>query len=433
MKPFSNVRVWDIQDRRSNPRFKRPWLVRWTVEGREFSRSHRTRSEADRRRSALLAAVSNGERFSMETGEPVSWNPADDDPKIHTWVRRWLAEQWPEWQPRTRASAVEAIARFVHLAVKADASRPPASLRKYLIATLPPSGAVGIGGDDEAWLNENVAMLSDLDRQSLALVDSQLGLGDDGRALAPSTAGRYRKIARACVRRAVDLEVLASDPWPLASRGRSRRRAVRVKRSIDVRSLPNPATMARAIDAIVSHQPSSHKYRVMTAIAYYGGLRPSEVVMLRKRSFVLPATGWGRIDVTEADVDHDEPGEPKTGPRTVPVPPVLVSIVSSWLDEAEFADDDLIFRTRNDNRPTASNWRRAWHRALASIGEQPLRIYDCRHAAATTWLQAGVPLGVVARRLGHSVSTLVSTYVGAIAGDDQIANDRIDASLADHV
>jgi hypothetical protein len=48
-------------------------------------------------------------------------------------------------------------------------------------------------------------------------------------------------------------------------------------------------------------------------------------------------------------------------------------------------------------------------------------------------LQAGVPLGVVARRLGHSVSTLVSTYVGAIARDDQIANDRIDASLADHM
>jgi integrase len=67
----------------------------------------------------------------------------------------------------------------------------------------------------------------------------------------------------------------------------------------------------------------------MTAIAYYGALRPSEVVMLRKRSFVLPSAGWGRIDVTEADIDHDEPGEPKTGPRTVPVRPVLVSIVSS--------------------------------------------------------------------------------------------------------
>jgi hypothetical protein len=46
----------------------------------------------------------------------------------------------------------------------------------------------------------------------------------------------------------------------------------------------------------------------------------------------------------------------------------------------------------------------------------PMRIYDCRHAAATTWLRAGVPLGEVARRLGHSVETLVSTYVGALDG-----------------
>ena len=103
------------------------------------------------------------------------------------------------------------------------------------------------------------------------------------------------------------------------------------------------------------------------------------------------------------------------------------------LPAPQFADDELILRTRNDNRPTASNWRRAWHRALASVGEPPLRIYDCRHAAATTWLQVGVPLGVVARRLGHSVATLVSTCVGAIAGDDQSANDRIDAMLEERV
>ena len=41
-----------------------------------------------------------------------------------------------------------------------------------------------------------------------------------------------------------------------------------------------------------------------------------------------------------------------------------------------------------------------------------------------------MPLGEVARRLGHSVETLVSTYVGALDGDEQIANDRIDAALA---
>ena len=59
-----------------------------------------------------------------------------------------------------------------------------------------------------------------------------------------------------------------------------------------------------------------------------------------------------------------------------------------------------------------------------------MRVYDCRHAAATTWLRAGVPLGEVAKRMGHSVETLVSTYVGALEGDETIANDRIAAALA---
>ena len=38
-----------------------------------------------------------------------------------------------------------------------------------------------------------------------------------------------------------------------------------------------------------------------------------------------------------------------------------------------------------------------------------------------------LPLSEVARRLGHSVDTLVSTYVGVLDGDEQIANDRIGA------
>ena len=188
--------------------------------------------------------------------------------------------------------------------------------------------------------------------------------------------------------------------------------------------------MARAIDAIASHQPASLTYQLMTAVAYYAGLRPSEVVMIRKRSLVLPATGWGRIEVSEADVSFDEPGEPKTGPRTVPIPEVLVVRLRSWVEERELAGDELLFRTRNDRRPTASNWSRAWHRALRSIDHPPLRIYDCRHAAATTWLDAGVPLGEVARRMGHSVETLVSTYVGALPDDEETANRRIDERLA---
>jgi integrase len=153
--------------------------------------------------------------------------------------------------------------------------------------------------------------------------------------------------------------------------------------------------------------------------------------MLRVRSLTLPEEGWGRIDVTEADISFDEPGEPKTGPRRVPIPPVLVVLLCRWVEDNELSDpDDLLFRTAKGTRPSTSNWGRAWHRALESTGQPPLRVYDCRHAAATTWLRAGVPLGETARRLGHSVETLVGTYVGALEGDEELGNQRIEAELA---
>jgi hypothetical protein len=44
--------------------------------------------------------------------ESISANRTLRDVRVHEWSRRWLAEQWQEWQPRTRASAAEALGRF---------------------------------------------------------------------------------------------------------------------------------------------------------------------------------------------------------------------------------------------------------------------------------------------------------------------------------
>ena len=192
--------------------------------------------------------------------------------------------------------------------------------------------------------------------------------------MAANTANRIRIIARASVQSAIDAGAVTADVWAQRSKARARHKVARVGRSVDVRSLPNPAVMAAAIDAIVTQQPASNTYRVVTAVAYYAGLRPSEVA----------AEGWGRLDVTEADISFDEPGEPKTGPRSVPIPSVLVNILREWIDTNRLTTPDrLLFRTRNDTRPSGSNWARSWHRALESVGQQPLRVYDCRHHMAT--------------------------------------------------
>jgi len=426
---MQTVKVYGVQDRRSTVQAKLPWVVRFTIDGRHRSKSFRTRIEADRYRGLLLQAVQDGSRFDETTGEPESWQTPLADVRVHEWSRRWLAEQWQEWQPRTRTSATEALARFITLAVERGA-KTPEGLRVYLYTALSPHSEGGHDVRLEKWMARNCLTLGELDRERIADIDRRLGLKLDGSPMAANTANRIRIVARASVQSAIQAGAVAADVWPQRSKTRARRKVARTRRSVDVRALPGPAAMAEAIDAIVTQQPGSKTYRVMTAVAYYAGLRPSEVVMLRVRSAVLPADGWGRLEVTEADISFDEPGEPKTGPRSVPIPPVLVAMLREWIEDNDLTSPErLLFRTRNDTMPSGSNWARAWHRALESVGLKPMRVYDCRHAAATTWLRAGMPLGETARRLGHSVETLVSTYVGALDDEEHIGNQRIDSIL----
>ena len=127
---MQTVKVFGVQDRRSTAQAKLPWVVRYAIDGRHRSKSFRTRVEAERYRGSLLQAVQAGDRFDVASGEPESWQPALRDVGVHDWARRWLSEQWSEWQPRTRTSATEALARFITIAVEPSAktTRRPARL-----------------------------------------------------------------------------------------------------------------------------------------------------------------------------------------------------------------------------------------------------------------------------------------------------------------
>ena len=425
-----DVRIWSIQRKQNRPR---PYVVRWVVDGRQHNRSFRTKAEAERLRSRLLLAQEIGERFAAGTGEPETWAPSASDQTLYDWCRQWVAGEWEEWAPRTRDSEVEALSRFVPLVVGPGAPSPPDGLRRYLLSALRPGhdhGSDPVGTEFEVWLSRFVLSLGDLSESVLADVDRGLGLGLQGQALAPNTAVRYRRTARSCVQRAVDLKMIATSPWPPSPRGRSRRKSQRRTQAVDVKRLPSPATMLRIIEAMPSHQPGSRTFQAMTCVGYFAGLRPSEVIMLRAGALELPSNGWGRIDVVETDDGYDQAAEPKTGPRSVPIPPELVEVLTNWLiGLGDVEATSLLFRTRTGARPGLANWRRSLIRATEIVGHGPMSPYDCRHACATTWLGAGVALGEAAMRLGHSVETLVAHYVGALEGDDVYANRRISDAL----
>ena len=140
---------------------------------------------------------------------------------MHEWARRWLTEQWSEWQPRTRASAAEALARFVTLAVSGNAV-PPEELRVYLYMVLVPGSDARWDVALERWMSKHCLALGELDRDRIADIDRKLALKLDGSQMAANTANRIRIVARACIQSAITAGAVSSDVWPQRSKSRAR-------------------------------------------------------------------------------------------------------------------------------------------------------------------------------------------------------------------
>ena len=82
----------------------------------------------------------------------------------------------------------------------------------------------------------------------------------------------------------------------------------------------------------------------------------------------------------------------------------------------------------------ASHWSlawpsHAWERYSARAGIVRLRLHDLRHTAASQMLMAGVPISVVAERLGCSEGNILRTYRHYIPGSDQEAAELMDRLL----
>jgi integrase len=79
-------------------------------------------------------------------------------------------------------------------------------------------------------------------------------------------------------------------------------------------------------------------------------------------------------------------------------------------------------------------WKLARAEALTEADvASPLakRPYDLRHAAVSTWLNAGVPPTQVAEWAGHSVNVHLRVYAKCVHGQEELARRRIHAALSD--
>jgi len=125
----------------------------------------------------------------------------------------------------------------------------------------------------------------------------------------------------------------------------------------------------------------------------------------------------------------------------VPCPPELTALIHDHIKQFGTASDGRLFRgERNDQELPKGTINRIWRLARAAVfppevlatplAETP---YDLRHAAVSTWLNAGVPAANVAEWAGHSVEVLLKIYAKCLDGGIDLLRTRVDRALAETV
>ena len=220
--------------------------------------------------------------------------------------------------------------------------------------------------------------------------------------------------------------------------------------SVDRRAVVDHARARRLLAAVREQGPMGEHLEAFFGCMYYAGLRPGEVVALAKSNVTLPASVWGELALNLSDpstaAQWTDGGQRQRRQlkhraqeevRFVPVVPQLVALLRGHLDRFGTAPDGRLFRGEYGGPVSDSVYGRLWQRARTAAlttDEQasPLagRPYDLRHAAVSTWLNAGVPATQVAEWAGHSVHVLLKVYAKCILGQQDAARQRMESALA---
>lgn len=450
-----DVRVWAVKPyERAGGR--KTYGVRWVVGGHECSRTFATFPLADGFRSALMTAARQGHPFDVATGLPPSLTEHSAGVTWHEHVLSFVDMKWQRAAPRSRQSIADALASVTAALLPTGRGRPdPRVLRASLYgwAFNPPRRNAGPPETDDLaaaakWAERNSPLLTALNERAVArrVLDS-LTVRMDGQPAAANTIARRRAVLYNTLEYAVELDRLPANPLD-----RVKWKAPKVAELVDVRTVVNH-DQARALLAAVGQQSGSGPALVaFFACMYYAAIRPAEAAELRVSDIVWPASyedsGDLRLNASNPTTALSWTDNGRRGPRqlkhrartevrVVPCPPPLVQLLSRHLAEHGTAADGRLFRGERGGPISDSVYGRVWGRArvgalTASEAASPLadRPYSLRHAAVSTWLNAGVDPAQVAEWAGHSVHVLLRVYAKCVSGRDATARERVVRHLA---
>ncbi len=340
------------------------------VDGKERSRTFRTRKDAERYERAQLTAIDRGVWVDPRSGKVT----------LATWAH--------EWQ-RT----------VVHL-------RPTTqriydnNLRNHI---LPELGEIELA---KLTPTELRAWLSALSAKPLK----------NGRRVAPGTVAQAFRTLNRVLGEAVANELIGRNPLVGVKPPRVEVKLMAFLSHDDV------ASLADAID---------ERYRALVLVASYCGLRAGELTALRRNQVDLTARNLSVVEQVQCVAGHHIVSPPKSaaGRRSVALPTFVAAELAAHIERyPEPGADGIVFPAPDGGYLRIENFRRrVWNPATRAAGVAPLRLHDLRHTCASLAIAAGADVKVLQRMLGHASATLtLDRYGHLFPGQAMSVADRLD-------
>ena len=455
-----DVHVRAVRTRKRADRASVSYEVRWSVAGQPFSKSFRTKAQADSAAADLRSAAKAGDAFDTTTGQPANTN-AGATPTVLTLAREVFAKEWALGAGKTRKSLAEAMAHTV--AVLTTPQHPVDEARRVLLyqalyqgglspdSLRPPDAGKAASRrtaitsahhDALRWLERASLPVGRVDRKTAEATLARFATNLDATPAAANVRTRRRAGFSKILEHAAAEGHIPASPLRTIKVRKAQQATERVSRSV----VGDPSLIPAALAHIRGMGKRGALFAAFLAVVFYSGARPGEVAALCLEHCHLPTSGWGVLTLsksaaaagtawTDSGEVRDDRGlklRAEGDERRVPIPPVLVGVLREFVATAGIRSGRL-FTTATGAMLSESEVGEFWHggRAAAMPDAAPealVRVYDLRHAAASLWLRT-VPVGVVAARLGHSPEMCLRVYHHLIEGDEARWNEAIEDAM----
>ena len=317
------------------------------------------------------------------------------DISFYEHATEFTAAAWPAAAAKTRVSIIETLIRVVPVVVRDLAGAPdPDVLRRALRKKLNQGQHAGELGEDEAkaiaWILRASRPVSALEDPSVvADILDALAVNLNGKPAAPGYFSRRRRLLHRVLGYAVRKKRLSKNPLSKSNLPEGWTPPEAPDGTVDPRAVGSPALVAPMLEACGTiGKRQGPRFRAFYGCMFYALMRPSEVAALTREGCRLPETGWGHLifadsspapgkAYTDDGQVHEHrglKGRTKGRPtararrpvRKVPIPPELVELLRTHIDQFGVAPDGRLFRSENGNPLQPSTWWQVWQKVRAA-------------------------------------------------------------------